>query len=268
MTTPRPAPGAAAPVRALRAAVAAALLLSTTAARAEVEPLAVDLRWDLPVTAAAALGDLVLSTSLAKPGHCQWCGTNRFDSWSRDRLRWSSPGAASTASDVLASGVLPVAVLANSFFSARQGGAPGAFWEDTLVIAEAAAVSGLLNGVSKDWTARRRPNAGPDATGSANRAFFSGHTSQAFSLAAAAGTVSSLRGYPSAPWVWAGGMTLAAGVGYLRVAGDQHWATDVLAGAAVGGLVGWAVPWVFHRVRRPGAKVAVLPAPGGFALVY
>jgi membrane-associated phospholipid phosphatase len=63
-------------------------------------------------------------------------------------------------------------------------------------------------------------------------------------------------------------MTLASAVGYLRVAGDQHWATDVLAGAAVGGLVGWAVPWVFHRVRRPGARVTVLPAPGGFAVVY
>jgi membrane-associated phospholipid phosphatase len=268
MTPPRPAPGAAARPRALRAAAAVALLVLSGAARAEVEPLAVDLRWDLPVTAAAALGDLVLSTSLAKPGHCQWCGTNRFDGWARDRLRWSNPGTAGTASDVLANGVLPVAVLANSFLSARQGGAPGAFWEDALVIAEAAAVSGLLNGVAKDVTARRRPNAGPDATGSSNRAFFSGHTTQAFSLAAAAGTVSSLRGYPSAPWVWAGGMTLASAVGYLRVAGDQHWATDVLTGAAVGGLVGWAVPWVFHRVKRPGSRVAVLPAPGGFAVVY
>jgi membrane-associated phospholipid phosphatase len=267
MRSSRSLPGRSA-ARRLRAAAAVALLLSAGAARAEVEPLAIDLRWDLPVTAGAALGDLVLSTSLARPHHCQWCGTNRFDDWGRARLRWSNPKSAGTASDVLANGVMPVAVLANSFFSARQGGAPTAFWEDALVIAEATAVAALLNGVAKDTTARRRPDAGLDATGASNTSFFSGHTTQAFALAAAAGTVSTLRGYPSAPWVWAGGMTLAAGVGYLRVAADQHWATDVLTGAAVGGLVGWAVPWVFHRVRRPGARVAVLPAPGGFVVVY
>jgi hypothetical protein len=270
MTTSFPGPGAAARAgaRCALAAAAAALLLAAGAARAEVEPLAIDLRWDLPVTIGAAAGDLALSTSLAKPGPCQWCKTNPFDAWARDRLRWSNPKPAGTASDVLAGGVLPVAVLANSFLSARHGGAPSAFWEDALVIAEATAVTGLLNGATKDATARRRPDAGLQATGSSNRAFFSGHTSQAFSLAVAAGTVSSLRGYPSAPWVWGGGLTLAAGVGYLRVAADQHWATDVLAGAAVGGLVGWAVPWVFHRVKRPGSRVAVLPSPGGFVVVF
>lgn len=269
MSLARPAlPGPAGGRRPRRAAVAAALLLASAAARAEVSPLAVDPRWDLPVTAAAAAGSLLLSSSLARPGRCQWCGTNGFDDSARDDLRWSDPAPASTASDVLVNGILPVAVLANSFFSARAGGDPRAFWEDSLVIAEAAAVTGLLNAATKDATARRRPNAGLDATGSSNAAFFSGHTSLAFSLAAAAGTVSTLRGYPSAPYVWAGGLTLAAGIGYLRVAGDRHWASDVLTGAGVGGLVGFAVPWLFHRARRPGSSVAVLPAPGGFAVVY
>jgi membrane-associated phospholipid phosphatase len=249
-------------------ALAAALLLAAGTARGEVQPLAVDLRWDLPVTAGAAVGALVLSTSLARPGHCRWCGEDRFDAWTRRELRWSRPSTASTASDVLVNGVLPVAVLANSFVFARRGGDPDAFWEDTLVIAEAAAITGLLNAAAKDAFARRRPNAGPDATGSSNAAFFSGHTSLAFTLATAAGTVSTIRGYPSAPWVWAGGMTLAAGIGYLRIAGDQHWGTDVLTGAAVGGAVGFAIPWLFHRVRRPGARVAVIPAPGGFGVVF
>jgi membrane-associated phospholipid phosphatase len=231
-----------------------------------VEPLHVDLRWDLPITVGAAAG--ALAFAVAKPGHCQWCASDGFDVGARDRLRWSDPKTASAASDVLANAVLPAAVLANSFFSSRAAGAPEAFWEDTLVITQAVAVTALLNGASKDGFARRRPDAGPTATGSSNAAFFSGHTSLAFSLATAAGTVSTLRGYPSAPWVWAGGLTLAAGIGYLRVAGDQHWATDVLTGAAVGGVVGWAIPWLFHRVNRPGSPVAVLPAPGGVALVF
>ena len=32
------------------------------------------------------------------------------------------------------------------------------------------------------------------------------------------------------------------GTGILRIAADRHWATDILAGAAIGGLVGYAVP--------------------------
>lgn len=269
VTTPCPPSGpAAARCRAVRAAAALALLLAAAAARAEVEPLRVSWGWDLAVTAGAVLGELALSSSAAKPTACQWCDANASDAWIRDRLRWSTPGDAGRASDVIVRGVLPVAILANSFLSSWHGGAPEAFWEDALVVTQALALASILNGAAKDLSARRRPNAGLDETGSANRAFFSGHTTQAFAMAAAAGTVSSLRGHPSAPWVWAGGMTLAAGVGYLRVAGDQHWATDVLAGAAAGGLVGWAVPWVFHRVKRPDARVAVRPAPGGFALVF
>jgi membrane-associated phospholipid phosphatase len=65
-------------------------------------------------------------------------------------------------------------------------------------------------------------------------------------------------------------LTLASGVGYLRVAGEAHWLTDVLAGAAMGGGVGFAVPWLLHR-RRAGARrrgVALLPAAGGFALRF
>lgn len=268
MENSRPAPSAPRRGRAPRAAAAAALLLAATAARAEVEPLAVDARWDLPVTAAAALGNLVLSTSLAKPGGCRWCDTNRFDAWTQDRLRWSSTKAPGTASDVLVSAVIPLAVAGNSLYFAAREDDWRLLWEDGIVIAEAVSIAGLLNGAVKDLAARRRPDAGPGATGSANRSFYSGHATLAFSLAAAAGTVSTLRGYESAPWVWAGGMTLAAATGYLRLAADVHWGTDVLVGAAVSGVVGWAVPWVFHRVRRPRAGVAVLPSPNGFAVVF
>jgi membrane-associated phospholipid phosphatase len=109
-----------------------------------------------------------------------------------------------------------------------------------------------------------------------NLSFYSGHSALAFSIAAASGTVSTLRGYHSAPWVWAVGMTLASGVGYLRMAGDKHWLTDVLVGAAVGGGVGAAVPLLLHgREERPpqggGASPAgarVVPLPMGLLVVW
>jgi membrane-associated phospholipid phosphatase len=210
---------------------------------------------------------VALALPWAAPDACRWCSAGQFDTWVRGELVLSNPDPARTASDILVVGVLPVGALANSWFSSRAGGAPEAFWEDTLVLAEAVSLTGLATEATKDLTARRRPYAGEGASGAAVKSFFSGHTSTAFAIAASAGTISTMRGYPSAPWVWGVGMTLAATTGYLRVAGDAHWATDVLVGAGVGGLVGFAVPWVFHRAA-PGAKVALRPAPNGFALLF
>jgi membrane-associated phospholipid phosphatase len=75
----------------------------------------------------------------------------------------------------------------------------------------------------------------------------------------------SMRGDEAAPWVWAIGLTLASGVGYLRVAGDAHWMTDVLAAAAVGSAFGVGVPLLEKRLVH---GVTIAPAPGGFALRF
>ena len=42
--------------------------------------------------------------------------------------------------------------------------------------------------------------------------------------------------------MWAGGFTLAAVTGYLRIAADKHYFTDVLTGAGIGVLGGLLVP--------------------------
>ncbi len=246
------------------------LLVAAPVARAEVGPLRVDPMWNGPLTSAAAVVALALALPALAPRRCQFCGSGgELDEDLRERLVWRNPSPARRASDVIANGVLPAAVLLNSAVFSWTAGEPSAFWVDALVLAEVAALGADLNGISKDAIARRRPGASEPSTGAGNRSFYSGHTSLAFSLAAGAGTVSTLRGYPSAPWVWAGGMTFATGVAYLRVAGDAHWTTDVLAGAAVGGLIGFAVPWFFHRVpRRDLRKLDIVPRPGGVAVVF
>ena len=85
-----------------------------------------------------------------------------------------------------------------------------------------------------------------------------------FSLASAAGTVATLRGYRLMPLVWATLMPLAIATGDLRSGGDKHYLSDVLTGAVLGAAVGVALPLLFHGRERddrvPIGSGAVQPA--------
>lgn len=97
----------------------------------------------------------------------------------------------------------------------------------------------LVNGVVTDQLKgsfqRYRPNAGV-LTGSGegsglNRSFPSAHTSNAFTTATVFATL-----YKDKKWVPPLAYGLAAMVGASRVYNNAHWASDVMAGAAVGFL--------------------------------
>ena len=79
--------------------------------------------------------------------------------------------------------------------------------------------------------------------------FPSGHTANAFAAAVFTSTVYG-RMHPDGSgrgWVWAGSLTVATTVGVLRYAAGKHFPTDIIAGAAIGSLVGWAVPKLHER---------------------
>ncbi|BDG03606.1 phosphatase PAP2 family protein [Anaeromyxobacter oryzae] len=255
--------------RLARPLVAGALLLAASVAQAQPHPLKVDLKIDLPVLALTGASALGLALPQLAPSKCRLCVADDFDQDARSALRWKDPAIARHASDVLVSGIMPLgAASALALAAYGEGGSPRTFMEDGIVVAEAVTIATTFNGLAKDTFARRRPAAGDlSMPGSRNKSFYSGHTSLAFSLATATATVATMRGYRSAPWIWAAGMVLATGVGYLRVAGDAHWLTDVAVGAVAGGGVGFAVPWVFHRANR-GGGVELVPAPGGLALHF
>ena len=259
--------------RALALLAALALHPAAPAAAAEPVPLHHDLAVDAAVTAAAVA--VWAGTELAKPSlapaRCRWCEPGPLDAAAREALVWQEPARARRASDVLAFGLVPAGVAAHQLLAARRAGDAGAGWVDLLLVAQATALAADLTQVAKYAVGRRRPlaaqaPAGRERDPDDDLSFWSGHTSLAFSLVAAAGTVSSLRGYPSAPWVWGGGAVAAAGVGWLRMAGDAHWLTDVLAGAAAGIAVGVAVPKLFHGPRDTAGTSQAVVAPRLVAL--
>jgi PAP2 superfamily len=90
---------------------------------------------------------------------------------------------------------------------------------------------------------------------SRNHSFPSGHATQAFTVA----TVISAH-YPS-PWVSAGAYTVASFVGYARHEHNAHWASDVVAGAALGVAVGRTVVKLNDENR--GVHLSVVPGENG-----
>jgi membrane-associated phospholipid phosphatase len=73
-----------------------------------------------------------------------------------------------------------------------------------------------------------------------------------------------MRRYRWAPVIWGVGLVSAAAVGYLRIAADQHYFTDVLVGAAAGSAIGFAIPYGLHRGA---GTLAVSPLPDGGAML-
>jgi membrane-associated phospholipid phosphatase len=253
--------------------VAVAVALAANAARAE--PHARELRHDTRVNVAVtAMGAswLVVSELLKPslvPEKCRWCyraadGSdllNAYDGWMRRRLLWQRTRSADIASSLIVGALEPTAQLGLLAVSAHQERALSGFPLDSLIVAESTVVAAVVNQVVKFGFARERPFVhylprAPEAlrelTSSPsddNLSFFSGHTTVAFAIATSSSTVATLRGYRSAPLLWGSGLTLAASVGYLRIAADKHYLSDVLTGAVVGSIVGVALPVIFHSPK-------------------
>lgn len=99
--------------------------------------------------------------------------------------------------------------------------------------------SGLITSPLKYIAGRSRPNHNQGSDHfqmfSQNLSFPSGHTTQAFAVA------SVIAEHYDAIWIKAASYGLASMVGYARLNNDAHWASDVLAGAAIGTFVGHVV---------------------------
>ncbi|MFH1653369.1 MAG: phosphatase PAP2 family protein [Pseudomonadota bacterium] len=243
-----------------------------------VNTSATELRYkldlDLAVTATASAAWLV--TDLLKDdiasSSCKWCGVNSFDSWGHKNLKWSNTGASDTLSAITAIGLSPLIAFGMDAFAANREGRISNFPVDALVISEAAAVSLLLCQIVKFSVGRQRPDAHYDSTLTSpkhNTSFYSGHTSLAFALAVSSGTVATMREYKLAPLIWGAGLAVAATTGYLRIAADKHYITDVIGGALIGSAIGFGIPYLFHRPKPDkghALMLSAMPIDGGMML--
>jgi membrane-associated phospholipid phosphatase len=269
--------------------VAFALTLGTASSAAQVDPpaelrfrTAVDLPLTLGIAGAYVLSEAVLKGKLS-PKTARWndrdhAGNDALNAFDRagTRLRWAAPREAATMSDFL---------LASSFLNAQSfayvastvdGDSRAHAGENLLMIVEATSIAALTNQITKLLAGRERPCAhfaarssvlpcGSDAHDQ-NLSFFSGHATVTSALAVSSGTIASLRGYSLAPLVWASGSLLALGTGYLRIAADKHYLSDVLTGLAVGSAIGALVPLLGHgRTSAVPPSDASLGAPLGAA---
>lgn len=197
-----------------------------------------------------------------------WTGPILFDSAARRSLEMktrSGRTAAGTLSSTFLYGSIAQTVAFDSLFVAWALRAkPDVAWQTLVIDSQAYAMTLALTAVTKRITARQRPfgeKCGSDGnefdckTSNQYQSFYSGHAALS---ATAAGLVcahhAELRLYanPYADAAACGSsVALALATGGLRIASENHWASDVLAGELIGFLSGYVLPrLVYYREAR------------------
>ncbi|MBX7113282.1 MAG: phosphatase PAP2 family protein [Myxococcaceae bacterium] len=219
---------------------------------------------DVPLTASAVVAGVSLVAFRADwgPRQCRWCDVdaagrltlNPLDFGARSLLKAPDTylPAVRRAGDVVGYGLVPALALAPHLLTWSEVGFEQAA-HDALIVGEAVAIAHATEQGFKYVVARTRPamrfnphsrTADPDD----DMSMVSGHATVGFALAVANGTLASLHGARSVYWIWISGLSLATVSSVMRVVADRHYLTDVLAGAALGSLVGFTVPWVHTKL--------------------
>jgi membrane-associated phospholipid phosphatase len=220
--------------------------------------------------AAYLVSELAVKDQLA-PAECAWCNPPGFDVSVRDALKWDNTNRADTISTITGYIVPPLSAISLLLASTWRERSWRRLFDDAVPMLEAAVSVGLINQAAKFIVGRQRPfvhfaEPGRPPELDDNMSFFSGHTTLAFSEAVAAGVVAHRRGYALEPVIWATGLTLAAATGYLRMAADRHYLSDVLVGAVVGSGIGLLVPLIFHSDVL-GKNIELIPKKDGLAII-
>ncbi len=217
--------------------------------------------WDYTL-AGLSVGVLTFEGLVLQPATPQmrWASPILFDTALRDALHTDDPNKEHTVDNLtwgLWGAQFAIPVLIDLPYAWARFGFPLArdlFWQDVVTLSLAGAVGLAL----RDSVGRARPPVteciesgrsdciyGPEAV----RSFPGGHFLNGTATSVLTCTQHLYVHLYGGPWdAFTCAMTLASDVaiGFLRIVQDTHWATDELAGAAIGALIGWGVPYFMH----------------------
>lgn len=230
--------------------------------------------WEYGVTA-VGWGATITSGYILPDTPFGWQGRNGFDEGIRDELRWSSYAGrlqAATVSDAMFYGLAAYPILVDGLIvTAGVHRKPDVAYQMIMTDLEALGVAGLASTVT-ERTGRERPyvrtcpraadaprerepagafsvEAPCEETGR-NQSFVSGHTAAAFAgagLICVNHDVFRLYGARAADIsICAVALGTASVAGYLRIAADVHYATDVLGATAIGLGSGLLLPYLLR----------------------
>ncbi len=144
------------------------------------------------------------------------------------------------------------------------------FLQIGVMTAEVFLVNAMTTSFAKEFSKRTRPYAyNPEIdidlkTRLHTRlSFYSGHTSTVAAMTFFSAKVFSDY-YPESKWkpvMWTIAAIYPAATGFFRVAGGQHFPTDVVTGYIAGGLIGYFIPH-FHKKKDKKDKVGFSIYPG------
>lgn len=219
------------------------------------------------VTGLFALWEYFFLPSSRRP---RWTGGILFDDAVHDALRVSNPSALRTiwtASDIVGTSNVVIAVGIDSMLVPVARGSFDVAWQLTWLDLEAYALGSVATFTLYDTIGRARPaysdcQASPGSANSCNvspsASFPSGHVSESFiSAGLSCANHAYVPLYGGGFWdavACARDVTLATADGVLRIMGDRHWATDVVAGGGLGFAFGYFMPVLLHYGVSAGAR--------------
>ena len=189
---------------------------------------------------------------------------NSFDQFFRNKLRWDLDEIdnAKTASDILLYGLFLGGIPFTPLIS------DGDYKTMVLANVEIMAINGLVTDIVKHTVNRKRPSSYYQTRNEGNdtyKSFFSGHTSQAFSIGTSTAIMLS-RSHPDKKFlIWGSAITLAATTGYFRIAADKHYMTDVLSGALAGSMIGY---WVQKKHAKTYFSIGIDPTSTQYQVTW
>lgn len=230
----------------------------------ELPPLArVDddpLPWGSWLAAAPLAGVTIALTIQGSPNNARWKRVGPIDDAFGALTARTDRGRrqADRASDVFLYTTIAAPILDAVLWPAREGASRSRSVYRLLALDSLSfSVSGLFVASTKRVFRRARPfdercraaDESPDCASSSRfKSFISGHTTAAFTGASLVCAHQRLRGRTLAGHLeCATAMAMAVAAGGLRIAAEQHFVSDVIAGAVVGFLSGYILPLLLYR---------------------